>query len=91
MACESPRARPNGMAGFAPRSGRSQWSPRSDSEGAEPKRGAGWEVPTAEGKMAAAVMLAAGLCMARRALAVARPWGAQVRGGPGARRGSRGL
>ena len=41
--------------------------------------------------MAAAVVLAAGLCVARRAVAVAGPRGVQVRGGYGARKGSRGL
>lgn len=41
--------------------------------------------------MAAAVVLAAGLCVARRAVAVAGPRGVQVRGGCGARKGSRGL
>ncbi|XP_040121301.1 histidine triad nucleotide-binding protein 2, mitochondrial [Oryx dammah] len=42
-----------------------------------------WEVPAAEGKMAAAVVLAAGLCVARRAVAVAGPRGVQVRGAAG--------
>lgn len=40
--------------------------------------------------MAAAILLAAGLCGARRAEAVAGPRAAQVRGGRGAREGSRG-
>ncbi|XP_059957024.1 adenosine 5'-monophosphoramidase HINT2 isoform X2 [Mesoplodon densirostris] len=47
---------------------------------AEPERWPGWAVPVAEGKMAAATVLAAGLCVARRAVAVAGPRGAQVRG-----------
>lgn len=63
----------------------------------EPERWPGWEVPAAEGKMAVATLLAARLCGARRAVAVAvavavaGPRGAQVRGGRGARKGSRGL
>ncbi|KAJ8794466.1 hypothetical protein J1605_018919 [Eschrichtius robustus] len=43
----------------------------------EPERWPGWEVSAAEGKMAAAVVLAVGLCAARRAVAVAGPRGAQ--------------
>ena len=57
-------------------------------QAAEPECGPRWEVPAAEGKMAAAVVLAAGLCVARRAVAVAGPRGVQVRGGLGARKGS---
>lgn len=59
----------------------------------ELERWPGWEVPGAEGKMAVATLLAARLCVARRAVAVAvaGPRGAQVRGGRGARKGSRGL
>eukprot|EP00070_Physeter_catodon_P042740 XP_028349634.1 histidine triad nucleotide-binding protein 2, mitochondrial isoform X7 [Physeter catodon] len=45
----------------------------------EPERWPGWEVPAAEGKMAAATVLVAGLCVARRAVAVAGPRGAQRR------------
>lgn len=45
----------------------------------------------AEGKMAAALVLAAGLRVARRAVVVAGPRGAQVRSGRGHTEGSRGL
>ncbi|XP_055283006.1 adenosine 5'-monophosphoramidase HINT2 [Moschus berezovskii] len=54
-------------------------------QAAEPERWPRWEVPAAEGKMAAAVVLAVRLCVARRAVAVAvaGPRGVQVRGAAG--------
>ncbi|XP_032716455.1 histidine triad nucleotide-binding protein 2, mitochondrial isoform X2 [Lontra canadensis] len=48
-----------------------------------PRTGVRRKVRRLRGKMAAALALAAGLCVARRAVAVAGPRGAQVRGAAG--------